>query len=121
MLDEIQRLRNNPHLVQLLWHYADLGRETWQKRLMQMDEIDPAGLVKLHGELIAFSWVDQNTGQVPCGYRVTPSGLRAIQQVSGGENDEEELLEMPEKIVPKIEKKKRQKADSSELIAMAAS
>ena len=41
MLDDVDHLRNNPHLVQLLSHYARLGaenRETWQGRLMKMKQ-----------------------------------------------------------------------------------
>ena len=30
---------------------------------MQMDGIDPKQLTTLHGELIAFDWIEQNTGQ----------------------------------------------------------
>jgi hypothetical protein len=115
MLDDIQRLRSNPSLLQLLSHYADLGkedREVWQKRLMQLDGVEPSELVKLHGELIAFSWVDQNTGHVPCCYRITLAGQRAIQQIHGGEMDGEELPEMPEKKpFPKFAKKKRAKPE----------
>jgi hypothetical protein len=112
MLDDMQRLRNNPALLQLLSHYAAQGKETWTNRLMDMDCVAPSELSKLHGELIAFSWADQNTGQVPCCYRVTSSGLRAIQQVNGGVDDDGEALPVPEKSFPKFVKKKRQKAES---------
>ena len=109
MLDDIQRLRSNQHLLQLLSHYAAPGKETWTNRLMQLDGAAPSDLVKLHGELIAFSWADQNTGQVPCCYRVTASGLRAIQQVNGGVDDDGDVIEAPEKSFPKFVKKKREK------------
>src|ERR1700677_1496929 len=66
--------------------------------------VAPSELSKLHGELIAFSWADQNTGQVPCCYRVTSSGLRAIQQVNGGVDDDGEVLSVPEKPFPKFAK-----------------
>lgn len=114
MLDDIQRLRNSPPLLQLLSHYAAQGKETWTNRLTHLDGVDPSELVKLHGELIAFSWADQNTGQVPCCYRVTASGLKAIQQVNGGVDDDGEVLPMPEKpekSFPKFAKKKREKAE----------
>ena len=48
----------------------------------------PRELVKWHGELIAYGWVEQNTGVVPgvkvgavlgC-YRITPAGVRALKQ-----------------------------------------
>ena len=112
MLDDIQRLRNNPPLLQLLSHYAAHGKETWTNRLMDMEGVAPAELSKLHGELIAFSWADQNTGQVPCCYRVTPSGLRAIQQVNGGVDDDGEALPLPEKSFPKFVKKRREKVET---------
>ena len=76
MFDEIHQMRNNPHLLQLLNHYATLGKEAWHNRLMHLDGIETSELVKMHGELIAFSWADQDAGQVPCCYRVTSSGLR---------------------------------------------
>jgi hypothetical protein len=75
MLDDIQRLQNNPPLLQLLSHYALQGKESWTNRLMHLEGVESSELVKLHGELIAFNWADQNTGQVPCCYRVTSSGL----------------------------------------------
>jgi hypothetical protein len=48
MLDDIQRLRSSPNLLQLVSHYANLGsenREAWQNRLMQMDSVEPSELV----------------------------------------------------------------------------
>ena len=114
MLDDFQRLLSNSNLLQLLSHYATLGkenRETWQPRLMQLDGVAAPEMVKLHGELIAFDWADQNTGHVPCCYRVTLNGLRAIKQVNGGETDGEELAEISEKTFPKFAKKKREKAE----------
>ncbi len=84
MLDDLDYLRNDRHLVQLLSHYARLGaesREVWQGRLMVMEGIERPQLVKLHGVLIAFIWVEQNTGEIPCCYRVTAAGLRAMRRV----------------------------------------
>jgi hypothetical protein len=106
MLDDVDHLRNNPHLVQLLSHYARLGaenRETWQGRLMKMEVVEPPELVKLHGELIAFAWVEQNTGQVPICYRITLAGLRAMRQAQVEENDDDEvsLPESEAKLAPK--------------------
>jgi hypothetical protein len=99
MLDDLDRLRHNPHLLQLLSHYAELGEkspETWQTRLMEMAEVEPRHLVKLHGELIAFGWVEQNTGQVPTCYRITLAGLRASRKVRVQETEEDDLS-VPEK------------------------
>lgn len=77
MLDDLDSLRNNPNLLQLLTHYADLGqenREVWQARLRAMDGLEARDISKLHGALIACSWVDQNTGHTPCCYRITSRG-----------------------------------------------
>jgi len=114
MFDELARLRGNPGLLELLSHYAQSGmadRKIWQDRLMQMDGTEPQHLVKLHGELIAFGWVEQNSGQVPsikvgavpsC-YRITLEGQRAILRVPKMGADEvdgvlpEQPLEFQEK------------------------
>jgi hypothetical protein len=113
MLDEIQRLRSNPLLLQLLQHYASVGKETWQNRLMAMEGVSASELVKFHGELVAFGWADQNTGQVPCCYRITSTGIRAIQQVNGGGIDDGDVAaEVPEKTFPKFARKKREKRES---------
>ncbi len=88
MLDDLDRLRNNPRLLQLCTHYADLGKdgkEAWQNRLMEMAEVGLRDIVKLHGELIASGWIEQNTGQIPCCYRITSAGLRALRKVGDGE------------------------------------
>jgi hypothetical protein len=54
MLDNLERLRNNPQLLQLFSHYARLGEtnpEAWRPRLMVMESDGRVDLVKLHGEL----------------------------------------------------------------------
>jgi hypothetical protein len=87
-LNTVQRAnreRNNPQLLQLFSHYARLGEtnpEAWHPRLMAMESDDRVDLVKLHGELMAFDYVEQNTGQMPCSYRLTRAGLKALQQIS---------------------------------------
>src|SRR5262249_47873466 len=95
-MDELERLRNSEGLVRLLDHYVRLGQgnpDTWQDRLMCLEGVDLVGLAKLHGELIAFSLVEQNTGQTPvlkagvvaaC-YRVTAAGTRALQSIQSKE------------------------------------
>lgn len=96
MLDDIDRLRKSSPLFELLSHYAKLGeanRETWHNRLMQLEDIDGQGLTKLHGQLIAFGWADQNTGHVPICYRITSAGLRAIRRAKAPESEEDELAE----------------------------
>jgi hypothetical protein len=85
MLDNLERLRNNPQLLHLLGHYARLGAtnpEAWRPRLAQMESDGRVDLVKLHGELIAFDYVEQNSGQMPCSYRFTRAGVKAFEQIS---------------------------------------
>ena len=95
MLDDLDRLRNNPRLLQLCKHYADLGkldREAWQNRLMEMAEVGPRDMVRLHGELIAFGWIEQNTGEKS---RLLPDyagWLRALRKVGDGE-----ILTLPQR------------------------
>jgi hypothetical protein len=100
MFDDLERLPTNPSLRSLLAHYADLaqgGREIWQDRLMTIDGIDTAEVSRLHGQLIAFDWIEQNTGQlgpykpgaVTGCYRVTTAGLRAMRLAKHFAIDEE--------------------------------
>src|SRR5258707_11200012 len=93
--DDLDRLRNSQHLLVLLCHYADLGREDrsiWQPRLKEIDGLDPSQMSKLHGELLGFEWIELNTGHVPTSYRITLSGARAVRQLQGVENP----VEIPE-------------------------
>jgi hypothetical protein len=96
MFDELERLRDVRELFALLTHYQRLGeadRQVWQDRLIEMEGIAPRELVKLHGELLAYGWLEQNTGLTPvlrpgaaasC-YRITPAGIRAHKQVRSQE------------------------------------
>jgi len=92
MFDELQRLRDMKELFVLLAHYQQAGaadRQAWQDRLAEMEGVEPRQLVKLHGELLAYGWLEQNTGVTPvlrggaaanC-YRITTAGIRALKQV----------------------------------------
>jgi hypothetical protein len=91
MFDELERLGESEHLFALLAHYARAGaidREAWQDRLMAREGARPEDLVKLHGELLAYDWIEPNTagtvapraGAVLQCYRITAAGLRAFQQ-----------------------------------------
>ena len=93
MFDEIDRLRDVKELQALLIHYHDLGvpdRMVWQDRLCVREGLEPRELVRLHGELIAYGWIEQNTGIVvgakrgaaPGCYRITPAGMRALKQLN---------------------------------------
>ena len=118
MFDESQRLRENPHLLALLTHYAQMGSEdraTWRDRLMQIEGVEPKQLSTLHGELIAFEWIEQNTGQasalngvISSCYRVTLNGLREFGKFHGVEIIEQcsQTLEKS-----KFPRKREQKAE----------
>jgi hypothetical protein len=96
MFDEMERLRNVQGLFDLLNHYTELGhadRQIWQDRVSRLEGIEPRELSRLHGELLAYGWIEQNTGATPilrngaapsC-YRVTAPGVRALKQVQAGE------------------------------------
>ncbi len=93
MWDELQLLKGNEKLWWLLSHYASAGaadRETWQDRVMELEAADRQGLVKLHGILLAYSWIEQNTGSgsllqpgvVRQCYRITAAGLKALKSAA---------------------------------------
>lgn len=121
MFDFSLRLRENAHLLALLSHYARLGSEdrtVWQDRVMRMDGVEPRELTTLHGELIAFDWVEQNTGHArlaPDGtlaacYRVTAHGLREFRRIHGIESVEEQP-EPTEKALPRVPRRKKEKQE----------
>ena len=120
MFDESQRLQENPHLLFLLSHYAQQGTEDraiWRDRVMQMESVEPKQLSVLHGELIAFDWIEQNTGQAisrPDGtlsscYRITLNGLREFCKFHAVEI-EEVRSQTVEK--PRFPRKRKQKAEA---------
>lgn len=109
MLDEMERLRNNADLFVLLLHYARLAeadRETWHERLADLEGVEPRQMTKLHGELIAFAWVEQNTGGMLACYRATLAGWRAVQQVQAQQGSK--VLANPR---PRFPRKRRAKRD----------
>jgi hypothetical protein len=82
MDDELDVLAASPDLVRLLTHYARAeDREAWQGRVTELDGCTAAELVRLHGELIAGGWVEQNTGAARAEYRAMPAGVRAVRAV----------------------------------------
>ena len=100
MFHELDCLRESPELQRLLGHYAEAGaadRDAWQDRLMGLEGVEARELVRLHGLLIAFGWVEQHTGNtptcrpgaVPGCYRVTTAGLRALKLCQSGPADGE--------------------------------
>jgi hypothetical protein len=124
MFDESQRLKENPHLLFLLSHYAQQGAEdraTWRSRLMEMDGVEAKQLSILHGELIAFDWIEQNTGQtLSACYRITLNGLREYGRLQGVEINEKSS-EAQEPKVPRFPRKKKQKSESPDILELAAS
>lgn len=88
MFDELQRLRDVKELFALLTHYQQAGqvdRQAWQDRVAEMDDVEPRQLVKLHGELLAYGWLEQNTGAAASCYRITTAGIRALKQARAQE------------------------------------
>lgn len=111
-LQDLAYLRSNADLFALLSHYAVLAEahlEAWHDRLMHLDGVEPPQMTRLHGKLIGFGWVEQNTGTVPARYRITLDGWRAIKQAQwqGGE------AEAPKIAPPKFLRKKRRKSEAS--------
>src|SRR4051794_30767731 len=103
MFDELECLRESPELQRLLGHYAEAGaadRDAWQDRLMEMEGVEARDPVRLHALLIAFSGVEQNTGNppacrpgaVPACYRVTAAGLRAARLARTGPAESDDVL-----------------------------
>jgi hypothetical protein len=91
MLDEIERLRQTRELYALLEHYqdrADPDRQAWQDRVLEMEGVAPRDLIGLYGELLAYGWLEQNTGVTAlprvgaalASYRISPAGIRALRQ-----------------------------------------
>jgi hypothetical protein len=102
LFDVLERLREAEELYRLLAHYGLFGaadRTAWQDRLMDLAGVDTKGLVGLHGELIAYGWIELNTSVTPAGkpgvvagcYRITSAGLRALRLAqTPGTVDEDE-------------------------------
>ena len=127
MFDFSVRLRENAQLLALLGHYAQAGAEdqaAWRDRLMRLDGVGPEQLTALHGELIAFDGIEQNTGHavlLPDGtlsacYRVTQHGLREFRRLHGVEASDEQP-EPAEKPQPRFPRKKKEPAASDAVAA----
>jgi hypothetical protein len=133
MFDEVDALRDSPDLQRLLDHYVGAcaaDREAWQDRLMELEVVETCELVRLHGLLIAFGWLEQNTGNVPivragavpCCYRVTAAGVRTAKLVHGGvQEDAEALPAAEEEASPKRRKARPKKAEAVVVEEMAGS
>lgn len=102
MRDEIHQLCEDAHLVQLLQIYclnSSEDRDAWLDRCMALEGVEPVQLRQLHGFLIAFGWLEQNSGQVPVAkpdacpqcYRTTAAGRRALKQHRSRDEDADNL------------------------------
>jgi hypothetical protein len=91
MFDEMDRLRQTKELFDLLEYYQERAgddRQVWQDRVLERQGVAAGELVRLHGELLAYGWLEQNTGTTPVArvgaapacYRITPAGIRALRQ-----------------------------------------
>ncbi|MBY0231354.1 MAG: hypothetical protein K2W96_18885 [Gemmataceae bacterium] len=79
-MDEDDALRDAPDLRDLLSHYAALDRNTWHPR--RGEGGSPRAVARLHGELIAHGWIEQNTGSLsPGSYRATRAGVKALERI----------------------------------------
>ena len=80
MFNEMDRLTESTPLRALLAHYAELAgpdRQVWHARKAEGDARE---LTRLHGELIAYGWLEVNLDEVTTCYRATTAGLRARKQ-----------------------------------------
>ena len=55
-------------------------RQAWHDRLDAIDDCQGRELARLYGRLIAYGWLEQNTGAVGGCYRATRGGARAAQR-----------------------------------------
>jgi hypothetical protein len=99
MAEDADRLRDEEPLRRLLAHYAGAEeRGAWQDRVMELEGVERQALVRLHGQLIAYGWLEMNVGAppawrsgvVPPCYRAMAAGRRALREVKAGESDDVE-------------------------------
>ena len=105
MYNELERLRDNAPLQLLLGHYAEPGVAApgeWQDRAIELPGVESRLLSRLHGQLLAHGWVEQDTyhpsspGAQPyrTRYRITEPGLQASKQVLCGQTQGDVLSGM---------------------------
>jgi hypothetical protein len=131
MLNESLCLRENPQILALLSHYAQLGsedHETWRDRLNQLEGLAAKQLSVLHGEMIALDWIEQNYGQaiplkdgtLSACYRITLQGLREYRRFHGIECEAMDSGK-PQKAKPKFPRKKKAKPEAAVVATSASS
>lgn len=91
MFDELERLRVSSELLALLEYYVlggDADRTVWVDRISDIHGVDGRALTRLHGELIAYGWLEINLDPagprkpdtvVGC-YRATKEGAKAHRE-----------------------------------------
>ncbi len=97
MLDDVEYLTEEKSLCRLLGYYVDAGapdRQVWIDRCGELAGAEGRELARLHGTLLAFGWLEQNTGSVlpdrpgaQC-YRATRAGQRALAQCLADREEE---------------------------------
>jgi hypothetical protein len=96
MIEDMEHLSTGCSQYGLLCRYRDAAagdRQAWLDRVQELGGVTGRDLVRLHGELLAYGWLEQNTGATPAGtgggapacYRVTPAGMRALRQARDAE------------------------------------
>lgn len=105
MYNELERLRDSAPLQLLLGHYAEPGAAApgeWQDRAVDLPGVEPRLLSRLHGQLLAHGWVEQDTYQPTSPeaqphrtrYRITEAGLQASKQALCGQTQGDVLAGM---------------------------
>jgi hypothetical protein len=91
MSEELDLLLASAGLAELLAHYgrlAEIDRDVWHPRLNELAGSGSRELSQMHGELIAYGWIDlavyryggETGSQRTGGYRITPDGRRALRE-----------------------------------------
>jgi hypothetical protein len=113
VLGSAELLLEDAPLRDLLAWYGDLHAArpdaAWHDRRAELPHVDAAGLSRLHGDLIAFGWIDirispealATPGEIRSACQITREGIRALKQtenqfgvlsyIPGGEGGEDEL------------------------------
>ncbi|HVJ82648.1 MAG TPA: hypothetical protein VNC50_16385 [Planctomycetia bacterium] len=92
MLGSLELLVEEPPLRELLAWYGDLRAAkpdaAWHDRRAELPHVDAAALSRLHGDLMAFGWIDvriapdalETPGEIRSAYQITREGIRALRQ-----------------------------------------
>lgn len=103
MINELERLRDNPQLQLLLGYYAEAGVTApgeWLDRVMALPGVEVRHMSRLHGQLIAHDWLEHEADRTAIAsvavsrarYRVTEAGLQASKLVLVGQTENDDVL-----------------------------